>query len=149
MPKAAPGPTRSSSAGRQVDFEIEYLDSDDGEITRLAYSLTAPTKKQIRDLARREVTRLAALKAEVIDLPVGQSINIDPDIVEPPTPPTPPTQAELDRNAWFADYRQLNQLLEVTTKVPALATAQATTLIANLRVSLEAGWRNSYLGDIE
>ena len=137
---------RADKNNGRLDFEIEYLDSDDGEITRLAYSLTAPTKKQIRDLARREVTRLAALKAEVIDLPVGQSINVDPDIVEPPTPPT---QAELDRNAWFADYRQLNQLLEVTTKVPALSTAQATTLIANLRVSLEAGWRNSYLGDIE
>lgn len=129
----------------RLDFEIEYLDDSDGEIIRVADSLRSPTKKQIRDIARSTVARLDALKNEVIDLPIGQAIDIDPDVV---IPPDPPTQAELDRRAWFVDYRQLNQLLEVTTAVPALLTAQAQTLIDSLRVSLEADWLNSYLDGI-
>ncbi len=66
------------------------------------------------------------------------------EIVEP----DPPTQAELDRIAWFGDYRRLQAMLEVTAKVPALDTAQAQTAITNYRTTLEAGWDNGYLDGI-
>ena len=129
----------------RLDFEIEYLDDSDGETTRLTYSLNNATKKGVRNLARSEVARLDAFKNEVIDLPVGQSINIDPDAVVPPPDSTP---AELARRAWFDDWQRLNQLLRLIAAVPALETAQATNLITNLKASLEADWLNSYLDNI-
>lgn len=133
---------RAEKRNGRLDFEIEYLDDSDNEITRISYSLNSATKKQIRDLARREVARLDTLKSVVIDLPIGQSINIDPDAVTPPSDPTP---EELARRAWFDDYQKLRSMLQVAETIPALLTAQTQTAIDNLRVTLEADWENSYL----
>ena len=136
---------RASKNHGRLDFEIEYLDDSDGEVTNLSYSLSNATKKKVRDLARSEVKRLDDLKNEVIDLPVGQSIDIDPDV---PPPPTPPTQAQIDRAAWFDDYRQLQSILTVTAALPGLLTPGRQTIIDNLIASLEADWLNSYLDGI-
>ncbi len=127
----------------RVDLLVEYTDGQDKH-TR-SYNLDNPTKKSIRDIVRREALRFEEVKNNVIDLPVGMSIDIDTD---PVTPPPPPTPEELARRAWFDDWEQLRQLTEVTTMLPALQTPQATTLIANLKASLEADWLNSYLGSI-
>ena len=133
---------RAEKRNGRLDFEIEYLDDTDGEITRIAYSLQSATKKQVRNLARREAARLDALKSEVIDLPVGQSINIDPDVV--PDPP-PPTSAEIAREAWFDDWRRLNKLLRLAN---AGLLSMTDIRITNLQTSLQADWQNSYLDGV-
>lgn len=112
---------------------VLYTDTVSGETFAKNYDLPVVTRAQLRDLVRREVTRLAATETTDIDIPIGTTIDVTPDV---PTPPTPPTAAEVARAAWFTDYRQLRRLLEVTDRVPALATPQATTLIGNLRASL-------------
>ncbi len=127
----------------RVDIAVEYTDGTDTHVR--TYNLQNPTKKSIRDLVRAEANRFEAVKVEVIDLEVGLSIDIIPDVV---VPPPAPTSEEIAERAWFDDWRQLKQLIELTTAVPALETAQATTLIASLKASLEADWLNSCLGKI-
>jgi len=129
----------------QWRFSILYEDTDSGQSLEKHYRQNSVTKKQLRDLARNEAAALLNNATNDIDIVIGTTIDVTPDVV---TPPDPPTQAELDRRAWFDDYRKLQSLLEVTGAVPALETAQATTLIASLRTSLEADWLNSYLDNI-
>lgn len=67
---------------------------------------------------------------------VNQTFDIIPPVVDPPDP---------DLRAWLADYQQLTALLRVTSAIPALLTPARTTFIAELRTSLNAGWKNKYL----
>jgi hypothetical protein len=129
----------------RLDFEIEYLDDSDGETIRLADSIQNATRKKVRDHARSTVARLDAFKNEVIDLPVGQSIDIDPDA---PIPPTPPTPAQIARRAWFDDFRKLQSMLTLMDAVPAMLTPARQTAIDSLRTTLETDWLNSYLEDV-
>ena len=110
------------------------------------YRRKSITKRALRKLARSDALELLNNASSDVDIPIGATIDVTPDVV--PTP-TPPTQAEIDRNAWFDDYNKLNALLQVTSSIPSLATAQASTLIDNLRTSLAASWDNSYLGDLQ
>ena len=122
---------------------VEYTDGV--RTARRAHQFTGTTTKELKAFIRAQALRLE--KTDPVDLTpfVGKLIDVTHPVV---VPPDPPTQAELDKAAWFADWRELNQLIEVTTTLPGLATAQANTLIANLKASLEAGWQNSYRGDI-
>jgi len=129
----------------QWRFSILYEDTDSGQSLEKHYRQNSVTKKQLRDLARNEAVALLSNETTDVDVPIGTTIDVTPDPVVPPPDPTP---EELARRAWFDDYRRLQSLLEVTGAVPALETAQATTLIASLRASLEAGWLNSYLDNI-
>ena len=110
-----------------------------------AYQFTGATAAELKAFVRAQAQGLE--KTDPVDLVpfVGLSIDVTPPII---IPPDPPTQAEIDKAAWVADWRKLNQLLRLTASVPALETVQATTLIANLRASLEADWNNSYLESI-
>jgi len=126
-------------------FSIAYL-QDDIEVFADSYSQRSVTKKGMRNLARRVAADLAANDTNDIDIPIGSVIDVTPD---PAPPPATPTQAELARIAWFDDYRRLQQMLQATADIPALATTQADTAIANLRTSLESGWLNSYLDGIQ
>ena len=129
----------------QWRFSILYEDTDSGKSLEKNYRYDAITKAQLRNLARGDAAALLNNATTNIDVPVGATIDVTPDVV---IPPDPPTAEELAKQAWFSDYRKLQSLLEVTGAVPALATAQATTLIASLRTSLEADWLNSYLDNI-
>ena len=138
--------TLVDAVDRETHWFVE-IDFTDGVRTKrkgYPFSGTLP-----RDLAA--FVRQKALEFERTDTTtdfttlIGQSIDVTPPVV---APPADPTAAELAKSAWFTDYRQLQSLLTVTTAVPALATTQATNLIASLRTSLEADWLNSYLGDI-
>ena len=132
----------------RAEFRITilYTDTVSGKSIEKSYRRASITKTQLRDLARAEAAGFVESADESdVDIPIGTVIDVTPI---PPTPPTPPTQEELDKAAWFEDYRQLQQLLQLTTDIPALETPQAAALIASLRVSLEADWENSYLGDI-
>ncbi len=126
-------------------ISILYTDTDTDQTLEKNYRRTSVTKKQLRDLARREALAYDANDVTDMDIPIGTTIDVTPDVV---TPPDPPTQAELDRIAWFTDYRKLQAMLEVTANVPALETAQAQTAIANYRATLESGWNNGYLDGI-
>jgi len=129
----------------QWRITILYTDTVSGDEIERSYRRESVSKKALRDLARSEATTLETNDTNDVDIPIGTTIDVTPEPVVPPPDPTP---EEIAKAAWFADYRKLQQLLEVTSKVPALETAQATTLISNLRTSLEADWDNSYLGDI-
>jgi len=124
---------------------VLYTDTVSGDTFKRNYDRERVTKQQLRDLVRSEVLRLIEIETTDIDIPIGTTIDVTPDPVIPPPDPTP---AQIAKRAWFDDWNQLRQLTELTTAVPALATAQATTLMANLRASLEADWLNSYLGNI-
>ena len=121
---------------------VLYTDTVSGKTFARNYDRERITKKELRDLVRSEVTRLAAIETVDIDIPIGATIDVTPDAV------TPPTAAEIARAAWFADWERLQQILAVTAAVPALATAPVNTQIANLRASLASGWLNSYLESI-
>ena len=119
---------------------IEFTDGVDTK--KAGYRFTGTTAQQLAAFVRKKAQEFER-NDTTVDLTafIGQSIDVTPPVVDPPTPPT---QAEIDRDAWFDDYRRLQQMLQATTDIPALATAQANTAIANLRTSLEAGWLNSY-----
>jgi len=126
-------------------ISIEYTDSVSGETFYRQYRQPSVTKKGLRNLARREAETLAANETNDVDIPIGTTIDVTPD---PVVPPTPPTQAEIDKTAWFDDWEQLQRIMAVFEAVPALATPARQTLADGLRTSLQAGWKNSYLGDV-
>ncbi len=134
-----------SAQDRDDYWKIVIEFSDGSRSVRRGYRTTATSLDALKAFVRNEALKFD--KTDPVDFTpyIGGSIDVTPPVV---VPPTPPTQEEVDKAAWFDDYQKLNQLLELTTAVPALATAQATTLIANLRASLEADWDNSYLGSI-
>ena len=127
-------------------ISIVYTDTDTGDSFEKNYRRASVTKAQLRDLARSEAAGIDVNDVTDVDIPIGTTIDVTPVPVDPPTPPT---QAEIDRAAWFDDYRQLQSILKATEAVPALLDAQAQTSIANLRTTLEAGWLNSYLDGIQ
>jgi len=131
---------------RETHWFVEIEFTDGVKTIRKGYPFNGTTPQELAAFVRGKAADFERTDTTTdFSTLIGQSID-----VTPPTPPapTPPTQAELDRAAWFADYRELQQMLQATTDIPALATAQATTAIANLRTSLEAGWLNSYLDGI-
>jgi hypothetical protein len=108
----------------------------------------APDNAQVKKDAQRVAANFEERKAHTVNIALGDTIDVTPD---PVIPPTDPTQAELDKRAWFDGYRSLQQMLEVTSEnhgIPALLTPAKAASIAAIRSSLEAGWLNSYLGDI-
>ena len=125
-----------------VVVEIEYQDSTDGDVFVQRYNLQHASKKGIRDLARSEVTRLAALKTADLDLPIGTSIDIDPDVV---VPPPAPSAEEVARRLWFRDWDRLQALLRLAN---AGLLPINDTRITNLQASLQADWVNTYLTEI-
>ena len=123
-------------------WSVNITYSDGVDTVAEGYTLTSVSKQSLRDLARREALRLFNAPTTDVDIPIGTTIDVTPD---PVTPPPDPTPAEIARTAWFVDYRKLQAMIRATDAVPALLTPQAQTAIDNLRVSLEAGWLNSYL----
>ena len=100
-------------------FSILYEDTDSGQSLEKHYRQNSVTKKQLRDLARSEAAGLINNATNDIDIVIGTTIDVTPDVVTPPDP----TPEELVRRAWFDDYRKLQSLLEVTGAIPALLTA--------------------------
>lgn len=119
--------------------------TDGSDVRTESYLFTGTTRKQLKNFIRAKATRVEDIKdIDFSDL-VGKEFDLTPDPVVVPDPPTP---EEIAKAEWFKDYRKLKQMLELTVNIPALATAQTNTAIDNLLTSLEAGWLNSYLGDI-
>ncbi len=126
-------------------FTISYFDDVNIETFEKHYRQPSLTKKGLRDLARNEAAALAANETTDVDIPLGTTIDVTPD---PVIPPDPPTQDEIDKSLWFQEYTELKQLLEVTTNIPVLLTAQAITAISDLRTNLNLTWKNSYRSDL-
>ncbi len=124
---------------------IEVTYTEDAVTHVKTHNLTNTTAKHIKSLLQADVNRFDAVDPVEFNHAVGATIDITPD---PIIPPDPPTQAEIDKAAWFDDYRTLQQMLQVTNDIPDLLTAQRQTQITNLQTSLDADWLNSYLGDI-
>ena len=129
--------------GSHWKIGVEFTDGV--RTKQVGYRFTGSTATDLKNFVRAKAHEFES--SDAIDLLtfVGQSIDVTPPVV---TPPDPPTQAQIDRKAWFKDYQKLQAMLQVTTDVPALATTQANTTIANLRTSLETDWDNSYLDGI-
>ena len=129
--------------GSHWKIGVEFTDGT--RTKQVGYRFTGSTAAALKRFIRAKALEFESSDGIDLSAFVGQSIDVTPPVV---TPPTPPTQAEMDRVAWFDDYRQLQAMLKVITDIPALATPQANAAIANLRTSLEAGWLNSYLDGI-
>lgn len=68
------------------------------------------------------------------------------DLTPPPGPP-PPTQAELDRAAWFQDWRTYQSYQRgIAANLPGMTAT--TPAVANLKASLDAGFKASYAGSL-
>lgn len=135
--------TLISASPRDDHWKIVVEFTDGAEIVQDAYRFTGQDEAALKRFVRNKASQFD--RTDPVDLTafIGQSID-----VTPPGPPDPPTQDEIDKAAWFADYRELQAMLQVAEVVPALLTAQTITAIAGFRTSLENGWLNSYLGDI-
>ena len=138
--------TLLNAVDRDTHWKIVVEFTDGTDTKKEGYRFTGTTAKELKDFVRGKAAAFDRndIALDLVPL-IGQSVDVTPPT---PDPITPPTQAELDRAAWFDDYRQLQAMLKVTTDIPALATTQANTAIANLRTSLEAGWLDSYLEKI-
>lgn len=131
---------------RETHWFVEVVFTDGTRTKKEGYPFTGTTPAQLAAFVRGKAKEFNRTDAAVdFTTFIGQSIDVTPPTVDPPAPPT---QEELDRDAWFTDYRVLQSMLKVTTDIPALATPQTNTAIANLRTSLEAGWLNSYLDGV-
>ena len=108
-----------------------------------AYRFSGTTNVELATFIRRKATEFDNTDPVDFTPLIGQSID-----VTPPGPSDPPTQVEIDEAAWFADWRSLKQMIELTESIPDMATPQRTAAMNNLRTSLEADWLNSYLGSI-
>lgn len=124
---------------------IRYTDTVSGRTKEEPYSFATVTKKQLRDLARRDAVAFTANEVHDVDIALGTTIDVTPD---PVTPPTPPTQAQLDEAAWFADWETLKAMNYIMATLPGLANQTRLDAAAALEVSLAAGWKNSYLSKI-
>ena len=125
---------------------IEITFTQDSVTHIRSHNLTNTDPKYVKSLLQRQVNEFDAVDVvNEFPFPIGSSLDLTPNPVIPPPDPTP---EEIAKAAWFADWRTLNQMLEVTAAIPALLTAQAQTQITALQTSLEADWLNSYLGDI-
>ena len=124
---------------------IEITFTEDGVTHIRSHNLTNTDPKYVKSLLQAQVNQFDAVDVLEFPYPIGTVIDLTPDPVIPPPDPTP---EEIAKAAWHADWRKLNQMLEVTAAIPALLTAQAQTQITALQTSLEADWLNSYLGDI-
>ena len=124
---------------------IEITFTEDGVTHIRSHNLTNTDPKYVKSLLQAQVNQFDAVDVLEFPYPIGTVIDLTPD---PVIPPPDPTLEEIAKAAWHADWRKLNQMLEVTTAIPALLTAQAQAQITALQTSLEADWLNSYLGDI-
>ena len=124
---------------------VEFIDGD--EVATHKYRDYKDSPSDFVSLIRSQASQREAVKTYDFSSHVGKTIDLTPPVVEEPEPPVviPPTAEEIARDAWLADYRRLNSMLNVTEAIPALSTTQSDNAIAALRVSLEADWLNSYL----
>ena len=121
---------------------IDYIDSNKIKSFSKNYQFDRITKKQLRRVARNEIARLVDTDTTDVNIPIGSTIDITPEVV---IPPTPPTQAQIDRDVWFTDWDQLQKMNKLFTEIPAMATPAMQATVTGLQSSLKAGWKNSYL----
>ena len=124
--------------------QIEYADGDDIRVITERFNGT--TIPELKTFARLKALKVDGIIATFdFTTVIGQSIDVTPI---PPVDPPEPTAEEIAKTAWLADWYQLQSTQAILTALPALATAGRLTFEANLIASLEAGWLDSYLGDI-
>ena len=134
--------------GKRVEYgrvwiEVTYTQDDVTHVK--THNLTSTDPKYIKRVLQSDVNQFDSVDPLEFDYLLGSSIDIAPD---PVIPPDPPTQDEIDEAAWLADWRQLNQMQQVLTNIPALDIPARQTILTDLQTSLAAGWKNSYLGKI-
>ena len=138
LKKAVPYPTHWK-------IQLEY-DNGAGKTKTEGYRFTGADPAALKAFARNEALKFER-KDSTFDFTtlIGQSIDVTPPVV---VPPTPPTQAEIDEAAWFADWETLKAMNYVMATIPTLATQARIDAAAALEASLDAGWKNSYLEKI-
>ena len=124
--------------------EIEYAEGVDTWIITEFFNGT--TVEELKAFARTKALKIDDIIATFdFTTVIGQSIDVTPIVpVEDPAP----TVEELAKIAWLADWHELQRTQSVLQKLPGLATAGRLAFEANLIASLEAGWLDSYLGDV-
>ena len=127
----------------QWNIVLLYTDTVNGTEFLRKYVRPNITKKQLRELARSEVTRLVQAEANDVDIPLGATIDITP---EPVVNPDPPTQAELDKRAWFEDYGKLRSYKRLLDH--GVSPTGIDAQISTLQASLLADWDNSYASNL-
>jgi len=108
------------------------------------FRFSGTTDKQLIDFVRRQAIKTEEIKFSDFAKHVGKVLDLTVPVITIPEP----TPEEIAKTEWFEGFHQLNRILTVTTSIPDLATPPVTTLINNLRTTLEANWLTSYLGDI-
>jgi len=119
-------------------MEVEY--NDEGDVTVETFRFNGTTVAKLIDYVKAKATQQEDIKSFDFSTIVGSSVDLTPDEV------IPLTQAEIDENTWFADWNQYQKTINVLEKLPLLATAGRIAFRDGLQVSLEATWKDSYLG---
>ena len=138
--------TLKDSIKRDNHWKI-IVEFSDGVKTKLeSFKFYGSTAKELRAFVRHE-----ALKFDNADTTIdfsqfnGQSIDVTPPVV---TPPTPPTQAELDQQTWFRDWYKLQQIQLLLTSVPAIENPARLAIMTDLQTTVATGWKNTYFEDL-
>jgi len=130
---------------RDSHWKIGISFTDGVRTKEAGYRFTGSTIAQLKSFVRAKAAEFESSDGVDLSGLVGQSIDVTPPTVDPPAPPT---QEELDRAAWFDEYKNLQAMLQVTTDIPSLLTPQVQTAIDNARATLDADWLNSYLDGV-
>jgi hypothetical protein len=110
---------------RQVTVAVQFANGADTFVER--YSFDNPTMGQLQARVKSRIAALDAQGAFIAGLVIGAPVAIPVA--------TPPTQADLDKQAFFAAYGKLNQLTALANvggkvKNDAEITALATQVAA-------------------
>ena len=121
-------------------MEIEY--NDEGDLVYETLRFRGATLENLKAHAIAKVNQHEEIKTFDFTTIVGASIDITP------TPPTEPTAAEIAKDAWFKNYRQLKEVNALLAQAPAISTASRIQFRDNLQSTVESNWLDTYLGDL-
>ena len=123
---------------------IQYTDGS--KIIDDVYSVKNLSNEKLSTMALLKQAELVAMDSEATSLNAGYVIILTPPVV---ITPSPPTQAGIDaenaQRAWFANWRSLQQYLQLQAaglSGPLGIDAQITSLRATLASSWVIGYRS-------
>lgn len=134
------------ASDRKTHWKMVFEFTNGTDTITDGFRFKGATSNDLKAFARQQAAALDKVETS-IDFKqfVGKSIDISPPVVTPPDPPTPD---ELAKQAWFADYSELKRINHLFEQLPSLATPERVATRNDLRVSLTAGWKNSYLNKV-
>lgn len=127
--------------GSEWKLVIRFTDGTDVRIE--SYRFNGTTIKQLKNFVRSKANELAAIKTIDFSQYAGKELDLTP---EPVTPTPDPTPEEIAKAKWFKDWRKLNTLIQLRNN--GVDKPSDIQLIIDLQISVLAGRKNSYLGNI-